>query len=103
MSGVITTVGSSPARSSEDLPDPLAPITSRKGTVRSFVVARAIAADRQARFADVIELAFELEHGSMRAVPRSIARQPLYERNPVRFWQVVAALLTVALVVALSR
>lgn len=67
------------------------------------VVARAIAVDRQARFADVIELAFELEHGSMRAVPRSVARRPLYERNPVRFWQVVAALLTIALVVALAR
>ena len=67
------------------------------------VVARAIAVDRQARFADVIELAFELEHGSMRAVPRSVARQPLYERNPVRFWQVIAALLTIALVVALAR
>ena len=67
------------------------------------VLARAIAVDRQARFADVIELAFELEHGSMRAVPRSVARQPLYERNPTRFWQIVSALLLIALLVSLAR
>jgi hypothetical protein len=30
-------------------------------------------------------------------------RQPLYERNPTRFWQVVATLLLVALLISLAR
>ena len=38
--------GIRPARSSDDLPDPLAPITSRNGDCRSFATARAIAASR---------------------------------------------------------
>jgi len=66
-------------------------------------LARAIATDRAARFADTIELAFELEHGSVRAIPRSVMRQPLYERNPTRFWQIVATLLLIALLISLAR
>ena len=38
--------GMRPARSSDDLPEPLAPITSRNGDCRSFATARAIAASR---------------------------------------------------------
>jgi serine/threonine protein phosphatase PrpC len=67
------------------------------------VLARAIAIDPDARFADTIELAFELEHGSMRAIPHSVARPPLYERNPTRFWQIVSVLLLIALLAALAR
>ena len=67
------------------------------------VLARAIAVDRQSRFADTIELAFELENGSVRAIPRSVLRQPLYERNPTRFWQIVSALLLIALLVSLAH
>jgi serine/threonine protein phosphatase PrpC len=67
------------------------------------IIARAVAVDPKARFADTIEFAFELEHGSLRAVPLSVARMPLYQRNPTRFWQVVSALLLVALLVALAR
>ena len=66
-------------------------------------LASAIATDRAARFADTIELAFELEHGSVRAIPRSVMRQPLYERNPTRFWQIVATLLLIALLISLAR
>jgi len=66
-------------------------------------LARAIATERAARFADTIELAFELEHGSVRAIPRSVMRQPLYERNPTRFWQIISALLLIALLVSLAR
>jgi serine/threonine protein kinase len=43
--------------------------------------------------------AFELENGSVRAIPRSVMRQRLYERNPTRFWQIVSALLLIALLV----
>jgi len=66
------------------------------------ILGRAVALDPAARFADAVEFAFELEHGSLRAVPVSVARTPLYERDPTRFWQVISALLLVALLVALA-
>ena len=66
-------------------------------------LARAIALDRRERFADAIEFGFELEHGSLRAVPQAIERPSLYDRNPVRFWQVISALLFVALLLALGH
>ena len=66
-------------------------------------IARAIAIDPRERFTDAIEFAFELEHGSLRAVPHRIERPPLYERSPVRFWQAVSALLFVALMIALAH
>lgn len=67
------------------------------------VLARALAVDPQARFADVVEFAFELEHGADRARPLSVAPTPLYERNPARFWQIVSALLLIALLVSLAK
>lgn len=66
-------------------------------------LARAFALDRRGRYADAVEFAFELEHGSLRAVPQSMARLSLYERNPVRFWQIVCAILLLALLFALAR
>ena len=66
-------------------------------------LARAIAIDRRERFADAIEFGFELEHGSLRAVPQAIERPSLYDRNPVRFWQVVSASLLIALLLALAQ
>jgi serine/threonine protein phosphatase PrpC len=65
-------------------------------------LARAISVDRRDRYADAVEFAFELEHGSMRAVPQSLAKPSLYERNPVRFWQIVSVGLLIALLVALA-
>jgi len=64
-------------------------------------LARAVSLDRRDRYADAVEFAFELEHGSMRAAPLSLAKLPLYERNPVRFWQIVSLLLLIALLTAL--
>jgi serine/threonine protein phosphatase PrpC len=64
---------------------------------------RAVAADPAERFRDMIEFAIEMEAGPSRA---PIAIQPprtLYERNPVRFWQGVAALLAVALLLLLLK
>jgi hypothetical protein len=49
-----------------------------------------------------VEFAFELEHGSLRALPQSIASPSLYDRNPVRFWQLVSIILFVALLLALA-
>jgi hypothetical protein len=36
-------------------------------------------------------------------VPRAVERQSFYERDPLRFWQALAALLFVALLVALAH
>jgi serine/threonine protein phosphatase PrpC len=66
-------------------------------------IQRAIATDRRERFADVIEFGFELEHGSLRAVPQALERPSLYDRDPVRFWQIVSLLLFVALLMALAH
>jgi hypothetical protein len=64
---------------------------------------RAIAIEPRERHTDAIELAFELEHGSLRAGPHELGRPALYERNPTRFWQVVSVLLLIALLIALAR
>jgi serine/threonine protein phosphatase PrpC len=66
-------------------------------------ISRAISIDRKQRFADAIEFGFELEHGSLRAVPQAVERPSLYDRNPVAFWQTVSALLLVALLLALAH
>ena len=66
-------------------------------------ISRAMALEPRERFADAIELGFELEHGSVLAVPQAIGRLSLYERNPLRFWQCACALLFVALLVALAN
>lgn len=65
-------------------------------------LARAVSLDRRDRYADAVEFAFELEHGSMRAVPQPIAKPSLYDRNPVRFWQLVSLALLIALLMALA-
>ena len=67
------------------------------------ILARAVSVEARDRFGDAVEFAFELEHGSLRATPLRVTPAPLYERNPTRFWQVVAALLLIALLVSLAR
>jgi len=66
-------------------------------------LARAIAADPAHRFHDMSEFASEMEAGPARTP--TLTRRPLtlYERSPLRFWQVLAALLALALVVSLLR
>jgi serine/threonine protein phosphatase PrpC len=66
-------------------------------------IARAIARDPADRFRDVAEFAFEMEAGPAR--PPIAVRRPLtlYERAPVRFWQGVAALLALALLLLLLK
>ena len=64
---------------------------------------RAIAIDPSERFPDMMEFAVEMEAGPARApvpVPRP---RTLYERYPLRFWQGVAALLGLALLLSLLR
>jgi serine/threonine protein phosphatase PrpC len=64
---------------------------------------RAIASDSTERFRDMPEFALEMEAGPVRA-PFEVQRpRTLYERNPLRFWQGVAALLALALLASLLR
>jgi serine/threonine protein phosphatase PrpC len=67
------------------------------------VLSRALTADAHARLGDVLELSMELDNGLNRAVPISLQRQSLYERNPLRFWQTVAAVLAMLLIVSLGK
>jgi serine/threonine protein kinase len=67
------------------------------------VLGRAIARDPAERYRDVMEFALELEAGPPRA-PAAVRRpQTLLERAPVRFWQGVAVLLALALLLSLWR
>jgi len=66
-------------------------------------LARAVAIDPAQRFADVVEFAVELEAGPSRAPAEERRPRTLYERSPVRFWQGVAALLAIALILSLLR
>ena len=64
---------------------------------------RAIAKDPAVRFRDMAEFAVEMEAGPARA-PLAVQRpRTLYERNPVLFWQGVAALLAFGLLASLLR
>jgi len=66
-------------------------------------LARAIAVDPAERFQDMSEFAGEMETGPPGAP--FVARRPLtlYERYPLRFWQGVAALLALGLLLSLLR
>lgn len=64
------------------------------------VLAKACAVNPRERYADAMELAFELENGLAQGSGSVTRKVPLIERNPVRFWQGVSALLAIALLVA---
>jgi len=67
------------------------------------VIGRALAADPAERLRDMGEFAMEMEAGPAR-IAAPVRRPPtLYERAPVRFWQGVAALLALALLISLLR
>jgi serine/threonine protein phosphatase PrpC len=66
------------------------------------LIARATAGDRNARFGDVLELLMELESSMERGVPVVTRPLSLYERDPLRFWQAVAAILAILLVFSLA-
>ncbi len=64
---------------------------------------RAIALDPNDRFRDMLEFALEMETGPARAALTMSRPLTLYERAPVRVWQGIAALLTLALLLSLWR
>lgn len=66
-------------------------------------LARAIATDPADRYRDVSEFAAEIEAGPARAPALTARPLTLYERAPLRVWQVIAALLALALLVTLLR
>ena len=62
-----------------------------------FALSRSFALDPGERQGDVLELAFELENGLARGDSGERPHRPLYERNPLLFWQVVSFLLLAGL------
>jgi serine/threonine protein phosphatase PrpC len=66
------------------------------------VIGRAIAVDRKERYDDITRFALEMEEGLAAGPQRHHARLPLYQRNPLLFWQVTSILLALALVVSLA-
>jgi serine/threonine protein phosphatase PrpC len=84
-------------------PTPLSALRPDLPAWLQAALGRAIAKDPTERFRDMAEFAVEMEAGPTRA-PLEVPRpRTLYERNPTRFWQGVAALLALALLVLLLR
>ncbi|HLH11787.1 MAG TPA: protein kinase [Methylovirgula sp.] len=84
-------------------PKPLSALRPDLPAWLQATLSRAIALDPAERFRDMNEFAMEMETGPARA-PRAVHRPPtLYERYPVRFWQAVAALLALGLLLSLLR
>jgi serine/threonine protein kinase len=84
-------------------PTPLSALRPDLPAWLQAAIGRAIAADPADRFGDMTEFAIEMEAGPARA-PAAVRRpRTLYERAPLRFWQGVAALLALALLLSLLR
>jgi serine/threonine protein phosphatase PrpC len=66
-------------------------------------IGRAIAIDPARRFHDMIEFAVEMEAGPARPLVTTRRPRTFYERNPIQFWQGVAVLLALALILSLLR
>jgi serine/threonine protein phosphatase PrpC len=83
------------------------PITRHRPDLPAWLdalLARACASTPERRLEDAMELGFELENGVARGVSVSaMQKSPLYERNPVRFWQIASLLLLLAFFAALAH
>jgi serine/threonine protein phosphatase PrpC len=82
-------------------PSPLAKFRPDLPAWLDRVLARTFAVRQEDRFADVLELLFELEHGADRGRPGPGPKEPLYARDPVMFWKVVSAILAALLIAAI--
>jgi serine/threonine protein phosphatase PrpC len=81
-----------------------APLVSHRPDLPAWLdntIGRAIAVNPNDRYEDVLEFMFELEHGAYRASPIQVQPKPLYHRNPLLFWKIVAGLLALALLALL--
>lgn len=65
-------------------------------------VMKAVSADPAQRYADTMELAFELENGLAQGASTAAQKRSLYDRNPLRFWQGLSAVLLLALLAVLA-
>lgn len=66
------------------------------------VLARALAVDPKDRYADVLELAHELEQGMAKGGQIKRRKLSWYERNPLLFWKSLSLVLLFALVASLA-
>jgi serine/threonine protein phosphatase PrpC len=82
-------------------PIPLATLRPDLPAWLEATLARAIALNPAERFRDVAEFALEMEAVPARAPIAARRQQTFYERSPVRFWQGVAALLALAVILLL--
>ena len=64
------------------------------------ILRRATLVDKEGRFADAMELAFELENGLARGASILPEKQPLYHRNPLLVWKIISAILFLALIIS---
>jgi len=64
-------------------------------------LARAVAPDPARRYRDMAEFAADLEAGPAAGVPPAAPPPTLYQRQPLRVWQAIAALLALALLASL--
>jgi serine/threonine protein kinase len=90
-------------RPRRERPKPLSALRPDLPAWLERALARAIAVDPVERFRDMNEFAVEIETGPAGNPHAPRRPQTFYEREPVRFWQGVAALLALALVLALWR
>jgi serine/threonine protein phosphatase PrpC len=67
------------------------------------VLLRLIAARPEDRFDDALECIFALEHGELHAAPRAPRRMSLLDRDPLRFWQTISAVLALLLLLMALR
>jgi serine/threonine protein phosphatase PrpC len=84
-------------------PTPLSALRPDLPAWLQAALARAVAVDPGERFRDMIEFAVEMEAGPARAPPAESQPRTFYERHPLQFWQGIAALLALALLVLLWR
>ena len=82
-------------------PTPLAELRPDLPAWLQSALGRAIAVDPAERFHDMNELALEMETGPVRAPVEASQPPTLYQRYPVQFWQGIAALLALALLLSL--
>jgi serine/threonine protein phosphatase PrpC len=81
-------------------PTPLAELRPDLPAWLQAALGRAIATEPAERFRDMNEFALEMETGPVRAPIEAHQPPTLYQRYPVQFWQGVAALLAVALLLS---
>ncbi len=84
-----------------DRPTPLSALRLDLPAWLQAALGRAVAIDPMERFRDMAEFTVEMEAGPARAPLAAPRPRTLYERNPLRFWQGVAALLAFALLLSL--